>query len=93
MTHTIKRLEQIEKVRLAAVLVFLLTWLKATHPRIYKKAEAQLHLSSARTKGKQARKTRTKSTKRATPAQMRARRKFKAFIKRHGRAPHKGERL
>ena len=38
-------------------------------------------------------KSKLRKGKRASAAQMRVRRKFKAFIKKHGRRPRKGEHL
>lgn len=46
-----------------------------------------------RGKGKRAKRGGGKGRKRATQGQLRARRKFKAFIRRHGRPPRKGEKL
>ena len=50
-------------------------------------------LKPSKSKHKKSKSHKKKGGKRASAAQMRVRRKFKAFIRKHGRPPRKGEHL
>jgi hypothetical protein len=92
MTHTKKKLRGMSETRLIATITFLLAWLRATHPEIYRKAEVRGALRAAipaKGRGKVKKRGGGKRPGKAKSKKMSP--KLKRFLKKHHRFPKKGE--
>lgn len=96
--HTKAKLEKLSHVRMIALISFLLSWLKATDPKAYRRAELAAGLErgggkrgpKGKGKGKRAKRGGGKHRKSARKGKKMSP-KLKAFLKKHHRFPKKGE--
>jgi hypothetical protein len=93
MTHSKKELQKLSKAQLVMTLLFILTLMKTKTPGLYALAEKKAGLRKSKRSAAKSKPRKKRGTAKQVAARKKNAAKFKAFVKKHGRGPRKGEHL